>query len=104
MGEVIPLRPDPAGEAHAEEVRRLCWLARIPDQADTYIRRRTAIADVMSDCILAVFGRRLPHDAARHMAQLTGRSGTARHGLPLHPEPHGFRRRPSSFAGSDGPA
>ena len=104
MGEVIPLRPDPADAAYADEVRRLCWLARIPDEADLYIRRRTSREEVMSDCILAVFGRRLPAEAAWRLARLRGPAGTARRSLLIHPQPHGFRRRPFPFAGFDGPA
>ncbi len=93
MIDVIPLRPDPAGDDYAAEVRELCWLARIPDRAEAYIRRRTSIADVMSDCILAVFGRRLPHDAARHMAKLCAKR-PMRRDLPLHPGQYGTRQRP----------
>ncbi len=95
MGDVVSFRrPNRAGDAYVAEVRELCWLARIPDAAERYIRRRTPIPDVLSDCIVAVFGKRLPRDAARYMANLTGRAGNARHALPLHPGPYGIRRRP----------
>lgn len=95
MGEVVPFRALGPGDAvHEAEVRELCRLARIPGEAYSYIRRRTPLPDVLSDCILTVFGKRLPQDEARRFAALCGRAGTARHALQIHPQPHGTRRRP----------
>ncbi|RYB05725.1 hypothetical protein [Lichenibacterium ramalinae] len=96
MGEVVSLnRPDAVDPRFAEWVRTLCFFAGEPDRADGYLARGTSCARIVAELRTAMAGRRGREGEAAYLAQLRGPHRPQRHALPIHPQPHGFRRRPN---------
>ena len=96
MGEVVPLRQtDPAEQRWRDEVAFVCDLAGLPELAATYLARGTTRSRFYFDLLSRRPDIRSEETSAIYLSRLRGRAGTARGPLPIHPQPHGFRRRPN---------
>lgn len=94
MGEVVALRPlDPAEQRWRDEVTLVCDLAGFPELAAAHLARGTTRARFYFDLMARRPDIRSAETSAIYLARLCGRAGTARHALPLHPQPHGTRPR-----------
>jgi hypothetical protein len=95
MGEVVQLRPNAADAMWSGWVRCVCHLAGADDRADQYLARGTSRARIVAELRTLNPSLRQGEQALAYLHSMQGPAGTARAALPLHPEPHGLRRRPS---------
>lgn len=94
MGEVVPLHPQSVSAVWRAWVACLCWLAGQPERADDFLARGFTRARIVRDLRIGAPGLRQGEYAATYLAEMRGPAGAARRSRPIHPQPHGTRRRP----------
>ncbi len=94
MANVIELHPEPVSSAWRAWVWTLCFLAGQPDRADDFIARGASRTRIALDLWIAAPALRQGDSATAYLDALRGPAGIARRTLPIHPGPHGTRRRP----------